>query len=282
MAVDLHTHSTYSDGTVRPSEVVGRAVRYRLSALALTDHDTLEGIPEARAAAAAAGVAFVPGVELSVAWNTKAMHLLAYWIEPGSGPLQDRLAELQEGRSRRNLEIVEALRNLGIDITIDEIMEISGEGVVGRPHVATALVRRGEVASIPEAFDRYLARGRPAYRPRRRLRAAEAARLAQDSGGVTSVAHPHTIADNTPEFEAAFASFRDLGIHGVECHYVEYTPRMRERLAAIARSCGLVPTGGSDYHGDHKPGIDVGVGRGDLAVPDASLDELRSVRHVAG
>ena len=139
-------------------------------------------------------------------------------------------------------------------------------------------MRRGVVGSISEAFDSYLASGRPAYRPRKRLRAPEAVGLAAASGGVTSVAHPHTVADNTGEFEAAFSAFRELGIAGVECHYVEFSPETRRRLVAIARSCDLIPTGGSDYHGENKPGIDVGVGRGDLMVPDSVVDELQAAR----
>jgi predicted metal-dependent phosphoesterase TrpH len=278
MAIDLHTHSSYSDGTARPVEVVAAAAKRRLAALALTDHDTLEGIPEARKAADAAGLPFVPGVELSVGWNARAMHLLAYWIEPGSGPLQDRLVEIQQGRETRNGQIVEALNELGFDVTMEEIRDIAGDGVAGRPHFAVALMRRNAVASISEAFDRYLAKGRPAYRPRRRLSAAEAVALARRSGGVTSVAHPHTVADDTAAFEAAFSGFAALGITGVECHYVEYTPDCRRRMVSIARNAGLVPTGGSDYHGRHKPGIEVGIGRGDLAVPDEVLDELAAAR----
>lgn len=278
MAVDLHTHSRYSDGTDHPAAVVARAVHHNLTTIALADHDTLDGLGEARAAADEHDIRFIPAVELSVSWNTRAMHLLGYWIEPEAGPLQDRLAEIQQGRESRNHQIVEALQDLGIDVTMEEILEISGEGVVGRPHFAAALMQRGIVESISEAFESYLASGRPAYRPRKRLKAAEASRLAKASGGVTSVAHPHTVADNSNEFEAAFATFHGLGITGVECHYVEYSPETRRRLEAIARNCGLVPTGGSDYHGRHKPGIDVGVGRGDLIVPDLVVEELEAAR----
>jgi predicted metal-dependent phosphoesterase TrpH len=256
MAIDLHTHSSYSDGTTSPAGIVTSAVDRGLTALALTDHDTLDGIPEARRAADAAGLPFVPGVELSVGWNARAMHLLAYWVEPGPGPLQDRLAEIQRGRAARNLQIVEALNELGFDITIAEIAGIAGDGVAGRPHFAVALMRR----------------------PRMRLPAAEAAALTRRCGGVTSVAHPHTVADDAAGFEAAFSGFAALGITGVECHYVEYAPDRRRRMVAIARSAGLVPTGGSDYHGDNKPGIEVGVGRGDLAVPDEALEELAAAR----
>jgi predicted metal-dependent phosphoesterase TrpH len=149
---------------------------------------------------------------------------------------------------------------------------------VGRPHIAAALVRKGVVDSIPAAFDTYLASGRPAYRPRLRLDAAEAARLAKASGGVTAVAHPHTIADRAQAFEEAFAELSGLGIDGIECYYAEYAPETRLRLQAAARDRGLVPTGGSDFHGGHKPGIAVGTGRGDLVVPDEALDELAARR----
>jgi predicted metal-dependent phosphoesterase TrpH len=208
------------------------------------------------------------------------MHLLAYWIEPRSGPLQDRLAALRAGRNRRNSEIVAALNDMGIAITLDEVELESGGGSVGRPHIAAVLVARRVVTSVPEAFDRYLARGRPAYRDRPRLGAAEAAHLTRASGGVAVVAHPHTVADDRDHFREAFGRFAELGIAGVECHYVEYPPTHRTRLADLAATHGLIATGGSDFHGRYKPGIAVGVGRGDLAVPDHVLDDLAAARRV--
>lgn len=282
MAVDLHTHSTASDGSTSPAAVIRAAVVRRLRAVALTDHDTLAGIPEARAEAAGLGIELVPGVELSVDWEDRPMHLLAYWIDPGPGPLQSRLASLRAGRNERNARVVEALAEMGIPITLDEVHEESGGGSVGRPHIAAVLVTKGIVRSMPEAFDRYLARGRPAYRPRPRLAAAEAVRLARASGGVAVVAHPHTVADSRDEFADAFARFSDLGVSGVECYYVEYPPAHRERLAAIAERLGLVATGGSDFHGRYKAGISVGVGRGDLDVPDHVLDDLAATRPPEG
>ncbi|MDX1690662.1 MAG: PHP domain-containing protein [Acidimicrobiia bacterium] len=277
MAVDLHLHSDRSDGTDPPAVVVDHAVAAGLGAMALTDHDTLGGVAEARRAAAGR-IRVIPGVELSVEWPTGTMHLLGYWTEPGTGPLEDRLEELRRDRDRRNAAIVDALGDLGIEISIDEVERRAGGDSVGRPHIAAALVDRGVVSSIPEAFDRFLAAGRPAYRPRHRLPAAEAVRLVRASGGVAAVAHPHTVATAADAFSDAFASFADVGIDGVECHYAEYVPSQRSRLDTLARSHGLVPTGGSDYHGDHKPGISVGRGRGDLAVPDAALDELEARR----
>ncbi|HSG80160.1 MAG TPA: PHP domain-containing protein [Acidimicrobiia bacterium] len=277
MAIDLHLHSNRSDGTDPPERIVELAVAARLDAIALTDHDTLEGIEEARAAAAGR-IRLVPGVELSVEWPTGAMHLLGYWTEPGTGPVEERLAELRQDRNRRNAEILGALRGLGIDITVDEIVAEAGGSSVGRPHIAAVLLRKGEVASIAEAFDRYLARGRPAYRPRLRLEAAVATGLIHEAGGVASVAHPHTVATSAAEFGRAFEAFADAGIDGVECHYAEYAPDQRQHLATMAERLGLVPTGGSDYHGDNKPGLAVGSGHGDLRVPDDVLDRLEQRR----
>ena len=275
MAVDLHTHSTYSDGTDPPATVVALAVQQGLSALALTDHDILDGIPEARHAAAVAGIDFIPGVELSVDWGSGGMHLLGYWIGPEPGPLTKRLEEIREGRAARNLEILAALGDLGIDITREEIRAVSGSGVVGRPHFAAVLVERGYAANGNDAFDRYLARGRPAYRPRLRLGAEDAIHLVHRSGGAAVVAHPHTLAEVADGVEAAFARFVDLGIDGVECYYSGYPPALCHRLADAAHRAGLVATGGSDFHGTNRPGVAVGTGRGDLDVPDAAAVDLR-------
>jgi len=278
MAVDLHTHSAVSDGSEAPAAVVAAAAAAGLRAVALTDHDVLAGLDEARLAAEDAGIPFVPGAELSVGWEGRAMHMLAYWIEPGTGPLQDRLAELRRGRDRRNAEIVAALNDLGFDLTLEEVAAESGDGSTGRPHIAAVLMRHGVVGSVAEAFDRYLAAGRPAYRSRPRLNAAEAVGLIRASGGVSVVAHPHTVADDRAGFEQAFEGFVDLGVDGVECHYVEYRPQQRARLAATATRLGLIATGGSDFHGRYKPAIAIGSGRGDLSVPDEAYDALAAAR----
>ncbi|MBN2112963.1 MAG: PHP domain-containing protein [Acidimicrobiia bacterium] len=272
MAVDLHTHSLYSDGTDTPAELVRLARRAGLTALALTDHDTLDGIPEGRTAATGAPLQFVPGVELSVDWEMGSAHLLAYWIEPGPGPLQDRLADLAEGRERRNREILAALAGLGLDITAEELRPTPG--VVGRPHIAAALVRRGLVPSMEAAFDLYLARGRPAYRPRLRLQAADAVSLARRSGGAAVLAHPHTVAAGASDYAAALEAFAALGGAGIECHYPDYPPELQAHLAAVTRRLGLVPTGGSDYHGTHRPRVALGWGTGNLEVPDGAVEEL--------
>ena len=278
MAIDLHTHSRASDGSDPPERIPELAAERRLAAVALMDHDTLEGIPAAARRADELGIPLIPGVELSVEWPTGRMHLLAYFLEPGSGPLQDRLSELRRGREARNRQIVEALRADRIDITVEEVEAESGGGSVGRPHIAALLIRKGAVATMSEAFDRYLAEGRPAYRPRLRLAAAEAVRLTATSGGVAVVAHPHTVAGRADEFSTAFEEFAAIGVAGIECHYSEYPPEQRSSLAATATRFGLIATGGSDYHGTYKPGLDLGVGRGDLAVPDDAYEALLAAR----
>ncbi len=277
MAVDLHLHSTASDGSESPSGVVALAAAAGLGAIALTDHDNLDGVAEAREAAAVHGIEVVAGTELSVVWESSgAVHLLVYFLEPGPGPLQDRLEWLRRARSTRNERIAERLRGLGVDLSYDEVVAEAGGGVVGRPHFAAVLAAKGHVSDIADAFDRYLAAGRPAYVDRERLDAVEAIRLARASGAVPVIAHPHTIGISADEYRSAFRRLTGEGLGGIEAHYAEYEPAMRAHLAELCRDLGVVATGGSDFHGSYKPGLSVGVGRGDLEVPDSVLDELRA------
>lgn len=278
MAVDLHTHSNRSDGSDEPAELVQKAAAKKLTAVALTDHDTLEGVEEAQQAAAGLPIELVPGVEISCEWAPGAMHLVVLFLPPGRGPLQDRLGDLQASRSQRNYRIADRLRQLGIDITMDEVIEESRIGVVGRPHFAAILVRKGIVADIPAAFTDYLGNQAPAYVPRLRLEPEEAISLARASGGVPILSHPHTLGHTSAdEFAATYRRLAAAGLVGIDAYYGEYTPEQREDLAGIARSFGLIPSGGSDYHGSYKEGLELGSGRGDLEVPDSVLEELRAV-----
>lgn len=273
MAVDLHLHSIYSDGTYEPAVIVEMAVARGLSAIALTDHDGFEGIDEARQAAEGR-IDFIPGVELSIEWQGRGVHLLGYWIDAGSR-LDAELAAIRTSREERNLQIIEALNELGYPITVEEVQAISGPGVIGRPHIAEALMNHGVVDAVSEAFDRFLTRGRPAYRDRLRLTMEHAVELIHEGGGLASIAHPHTIADESDDFRSAVGQLAGLGVDGVECWYSEYPETQRRDLAAWATSLGLIATGGSDHHGPkRKPGIDVGVGRGDLIVPDEVVEHL--------
>ena len=247
-----------------------------LTAVALTDHDTLEGVEEAREEADRLGVELIPGVELSCEWDRGGLHLVILFLEPGRGPLQDRLGELREGRDRRNRSIVKRLTDLGLDIDYLEVLDESGGGSVGRPHFAAVMQRKGYVPDFDTAFRRYLGTGGPAYVPRRLLSPDEAISLARRSGAVPVVAHPHTLGlDTAAEYAATYKRLAKLGLVGVECFYGEYQPATRRDLERSVRSFGLLPSGGSDFHGDYKPGLRVGVGRGDLVVPDRVLEDLR-------
>ena len=280
MAVDLHTHSNRSDGSDEPAQLVRTAAAKNLSAVALTDHDTLEGIDEARRAAQGLPVELIPGVEISCEWAPGAMHVVVLFLEPAGGPLQDRLAELQASRSQRNYRIADRLRRLGIDITMEEVAQESPIGVVGRPHFAAVLVRKGVVADIPTAFTEYLGNRAPAYVPRLRLEPEEAISLGRASGGVPILSHPHTLGHTSAEeFAVTYRRLTAAGLVGIDAYYGDYTPDQREDLAATARSFGLIPSGGSDYHGSYKEGLELGSGRGDLEVPDSVLEELRSVHN---
>jgi len=275
MVVDLHTHSTVSDGSETPANLVAMAARRGLTHLALTDHDTLEGIGEARVAAAGTDVELIPGTELSLEYDG-GMHLIVLWLEPGSGPLQDRLASLQDGRNLRNAAIVDLLTSLEMPISLDELAEEAGPGSVGRPHIAAVMMRRGYVTSLAEAFDLWLGAGKPAYADRPRLSPEEAVALAVASGGVPILAHPHTLGVNrADEMAALLTRLRGAGLVGLEAFCAGYRRHERDGYADLARRFDLIPSGGSDYHGTYKPGLELGVGYGDLEISDTVVDRLR-------
>ena len=276
MGVDLHAHTTASDGTDTPARLVMKAASLGLSAVAITDHDTTGGLPEAEEAAHRAGIELVRGAELSLDWRGGAMHMLVL-LAQDIDLLHSRLGEVRQGRVRRNQLMVKRLRDQGVRITMDEVAAESGQGVTGRPHLASVLVKRGYVPDIGEAFRQYLGRGSPAYAERKRLTPAEAIDLAHAVGGVAVLAHPLTLGVEGGELAALLGDLAALGLDGLEAYYGAYEPPTRANLATLARRHELVPTGGSDYHGRFKPGIGLGVGRGDLLVPDRVLEELRQL-----
>lgn len=278
MAVDLHVHSSASDGTDAPDVVVAKAAEVGLKAIALTDHDTLSGVPMARQAAADLAIELIPGVELSVDHNGVKAHMLAYFVEPTGGPLQAHLARLRAGRAERNLVIVERLNQLGYAITMDDVLRHASGDAVGRPHIADALVEAGYLHVRSAAFPSLLGDGGEAYVERDRLTATEAIRLTTKSGGVTSIAHPLTICAEASSLRVMLEELGEVGLAGVEVYYSEHPPAIRSQLADVASDLGLVATGGSDYHGSGKPGLQIGSGHGDLTVPDTVLEELAARR----
>ena len=278
--IDLHTHSTVSDGSDRPGELAELAAAAGCRAFALTDHDRLDGIPEARARAAGLGVEVVPGCEISCEWEGGTFHLLTYFVEEGSDPLASLLEDLQAARDDRNPVMVDRLVELGLPITMAEVEAEAGASGMGRPHMAAVLVRNGAVASVQEAFDRYLAKGQPGYVDKRKLTVAEALAAGRRSGGVPVIAHPLSLNLTPAELDRTLGELAEQGLGGVECIYGRYSPEEREGLVALARHHRLVVTGGSDHHGRYKPDLQLGVGRGDLDVPDSALDDLSACRRV--
>jgi hypothetical protein len=273
--IDLHTHSTVSDGSDAPSHVAELAQMNGCSAFALTDHDRMDGLDEAGKRAAEVGVELVPGCEISCEVPKGTMHVLIYFVEPG-GPLETELVRLQEARDARNARMFDRLSNeLGLPITPEEVEAEAGGKGIGRPHVAAVLLRKGVVSSIQEAFDVWLAKGRPAYLDKERLAPSVAVRLAVASGGVPVLAHPLSLGLSASGTAATVGELVSDGLAGVESIYGRYSVDERAAMAALAGRYGLVATGGSDHHGRYKPDLQVGIGRGDLDVPDSVLDELR-------
>ena len=272
--VDLHCHSTASDGTLAPADVVRLAQSSGLSALALTDHDTIGGIEEAAAEAAAIGLDFLPGIEISCDFPTGTMHLLGYGVDPASVVLRDLTRRLIEARDDRNPRIVRKLNELNVAITMPEVEAEAGGGVVGRPHIAALLMRKGYVSSIKQAFDKYLGKGAAAYFDKERIAPREAFDLIHRSGGLPVLAHPVQLrAGNDAELARIIKDCADLGLIGLEVIHSDHTAELVDKYSAIADKFGLLKTGGSDFHGTNKKNIELGIANG-RRVPREWFDRL--------
>jgi 3',5'-nucleoside bisphosphate phosphatase len=241
--VDLHLHSTASDGLYSPSDVVAAARAAGLAAIALTDHDTMEGLPEARAAGETMGVRIIAGVELSAHDSDRELHVLGLHLTR-VGALEDRLVTLRSTRRARAAQIVDKLQALGIPIELDAVWREAGAGSVGRPHVARVLIAHGWAKDHRDAFDRLLGSGRPAYVPKQRLPLAESVQMIHEAGGLAIVAHP--AADGV---RSRLEAFKRIGFDGVEVRHPSHTAEDVARLGTLAEYLGMVPSGGSDWHG---------------------------------
>ena len=273
--IDLHTHSNASDGTFPPIRVVAMAEANGVSVLSLTDHDTLEGIPEAQTRADEAGIRLIPGVELSVTEGSADVHLLAYGFDPADPVLGAAIARYRDGRHERARKILARLKGLGIRISMEEIEEIAGGAAIGRPHVAEALLRGGYVELFDEAFHRYLGHHAPAYVPKPVVTLEQASSIVRDAGGVIILAHPGTL--NRDHLIPAMAR---RGLDGIEVWHSKHNETDVHRYRGFAQLHGLLMTGGSDYHGARTPDLTVGC----VPVPDSiltPLDELCRARRPA-
>ena len=280
MKADLHLHSNASDGTDTPDALMKICADAGLEGVALMDHDTLSGIGQARQTADDLGIAFIPGTELSVDHEVLdgsmiKIHMLAYGIEPDSGPLRDKLEWLRQGRDERNPKILEKLCDLGYDICTDDVLEQVEGASVGRPHIADALIAKGYFTDRNQVFDGLLNDGGAAYVERSRLTATEAIELATASGGATVIAHPLTMNIHGDPFVNVLKELITVGLVGIEAHHPTHAPALRDSLTELAKDMGIIATGGSDYHGTGKTGYSVGTGKGDLKIPEDAFERIQ-------
>lgn len=276
--IDLHLHSTCSDGSESPEHLAELAAEVGCSAIALTDHDGLDGIERARRRAGELGIGFVPGCEVSCAFAPGTMHVLCYFVEPGEGPLQSELVRLRQDREDRNARLIQRLGEIGLPVSLEEVAAAAGGSVIGRPHFASVLVAHGAATTIRDAFDRILAKGMPAYVPKAHIAAHQVIDAATGSGALPVLAHPLSLGLAPAELDRYLDELAGIGLAGLECYYGRYCPEERSELVALAKRHGLVATGGSDFHGYFKPDLSVGTGTGDLDVPDSVLEELLARR----
>jgi 3',5'-nucleoside bisphosphate phosphatase len=278
--VDLHIHTTASDGTHTPREILEMAARLGLQAIAITDHDTIEGARLAAACEIPGALAFLPGVEISTQSPPHApaggsLHILGYGIDVDHPALQAALDDLQQARLNRTPKIVERLNRLGIGISMDRVASEVRDATAGRPHVAKVLLEMGVVASIDEAFERYLGRNRPAYVDKYRLDCPRAIELIRTAGGVPVLAHPYLVkCDLSKGLPVLLETLCDMGLMGVEAYYPKHPSGFVTELLALAKKYQLLVTGGTDFHGDLTPDIHLGCGHGDLYVPYAAYEAL--------
>ncbi|MGN0866891.1 MAG: PHP domain-containing protein [Oligosphaeraceae bacterium] len=278
--IDLHCHSTASDGTLTPTQLVALARKIGLNALALTDHDTLDGLEEFRRAGKESGLCCVPGVELAAQSATQAhwgFHIVGLFLqETPSREMATLLQGCLQARAVRNATILERLHALEIPLTMEEVEDAAGGEVVGRPHFALALQRRGVVPSVQAAFERFLATGKPAYASRKLPTPEEAISAIHSMGGVAVWAHPFTKGNHTVrQIHQMAVNLKAMGMDGMEAHYAMHTPKQVENVLEITREVGLFPSGGSDFHGEAFRNVHLGTGTGNLQVPDRYLEPLR-------
>jgi predicted metal-dependent phosphoesterase TrpH len=274
MSLDLHIHSTFSDGTLSPAEIVNLASRKGLTAIALTDHDTMAGIKPAIAAATGMALEVIPGLEISVLHNGISLHILGYLMDSADPGLNRVLTSLQEGRDERNAAIVKRLLELGIAVSPEDLRRVSQTGQTGRPHIAKVMVEQGIVRTILQAFEQYLGRGGLAYASRPILDAAEAIGVLRQAGGLAVLAHPLQVDPSLEKLPGLLDDLVPLGLDGLEGYYPTHSAKVRRKLRAAAERYGLVLTGGSDFHGDIRPGTTIAGGR-NVQVPDELLGLMK-------
>ena len=269
--VDLHSHTTASDGRLSPGELIQLFGKRGLKTVAITDHDTTNGLSEAiEAKKAYPEMLLIPGVELSAASKDTEMHLLGYFLDYENDSFQETLAKFRDGRIGRARTMVEKLAELGVKLKWERVLEFAGDGAIGRPHIARTMIEMGYVASMSEAFDKYLSRGSLVYAEREKFSPLDAINLIHSVNGLAVLAHPSWV-DN---LEAQLPSLVEAGLAGMEVHYSSYSSKLIMELDSLAKRFGLVACGGSDYHANNNPGEAL---PGDQGPPQESVDRLRAI-----
>jgi hypothetical protein len=276
-AIDLHVHSTFSDGTLTPAELVTRAKQFNLSAIALTDHDTIAGIPEIVEAGKKEDIEIVPGVELSTFYDKTEVHIVGLYIDYTDETFKKELESLRSNRDSRNLQICEKFNAIGIKLDYEEMKLKYADSVITRAHFADFLLEKGYISSRNEAFDRYIGSNGPCYVPRKKITPAQAITLIKNAGGIPILAHPVLYHLGKEQMNRLLDYLCDAGIAGLEAIYSTYTLGDELEMKRLAAQRGLLISGGSDYHGANKPYIELGIGKGHLFVPYSVLEEIKKL-----
>ena len=275
--IDLHTHSTASDGSFTPTQVIEAAVRACLKAVALTDHDTIAGIPEAMAAAEKYDIEFIPGIELSAFYLNQEVHIVGLFLNINDEQFIQRLESFREIRDQRNTAMIQKMTDAGIDISIEKIREIDGDAVITRANFARYLLHIGYISSIDEAFDKYLSPGKPFFVPKTGVTPEDAIRAICDNGGIAILAHPLSYKFSSSQLDTCIKLLKSYGLKGIETRYSTFSAADERDMKRLADRHGLLYSGGSDFHGNVKPHISIGKGVGKLLVPYDFLKRLKDV-----
>lgn len=276
--IDLHTHTTASDGTLNPADLVREAASIGLWAVAITDHDTVGGLSQALQAGRETGVEVIPGCELSIDFPTGQMHILGLFLPDPPTGLKATLQDLQDRRNNRNDRILARLREAGVDVDLQEIQELAGEASIGRPHIARVLLQKGVVESIDQAFREYIGPGGAAYIPKDKLEPEKAIRILKQEGATVILAHPYSLELDTPELRELLSRLKEQGLDGMEALYTDHTPEQTRTYLQLCQEYDLLVSGGSDFHGSVKEGVELGTGRGNLDLPYSLVRRMRRAR----
>ncbi|MFO7554447.1 MAG: PHP domain-containing protein [Desulfobacterales bacterium] len=282
MIIDLHIHSTVSDGTLSPAEILTLAQKLDIAAISITDHDTLKGSRDALSCGIPPSVKFLTGVEISSDPPPSftcagSFHILGYAVDVDNSELNHTLSMLKDSRENRNPRILKLLSDMGIEIALEEVLNLTGGSQIGRPHIAQLMVKKGYARSIDAAFDEYLGNGKPAYVNRFRFECEQTIKAILNAGGIPVLAHPFLLNIKENEvLENLIAILTEMGLRGIEVYYPEHTKELVAYYTRLARHYNLLITGGTDFHGDIKPEIKMGSGKGDLFIPYALYEKLIS------